>query len=159
MYSVYLMTHKPTGLQYVGMTKRSLDERFLDHMTRVKVYRKNETKLDSVINTSSISDFTIEPLVENIETEDEAIRIESENIARYNTYHAGLNSSAYSSRSTLSADEQVRLSNAYRGGLSFNQIRKIFNVNNSAIDTILRNDGFEVLNTKGLQLPPFIIRP
>ena len=155
MYTVYLMTHTPTQLQYIGMTKRSIDERFIDHMARVKTYGRNSTKLDSVINTSSVNDFTITPLDENIKTEEEAIRIESERIAEYNTFHAGLNSSAYNTRLTLSPEEQRRVSNAYRGGLSFNQIRKIFNINNKSIDSILRKDGFEVLNPKGLHPPPF----
>lgn len=89
IYSVYLITNILNNIQYVGITKRTIDQRWNDHKSCAKAFARGRlkhgcTRLYNAINTHGADNFKLEKIAE-APSRIEANRLEQEYIAKFNT--------------------------------------------------------------------------
>ncbi len=87
MYSLYKITNKINNKVYIGITKRTLSQRFNTHVYDAKNYTH---KLANSIKKYGRDNFKIE-LLEEIESKEDAYQKEIEFIKKFNTIEDGLN--------------------------------------------------------------------
>lgn len=84
--TVYMITHKPTGRRYIGVTVRWVMQRWWEHLKA-----ESGSPLHKLIKSEGIENFTFEILVQFKPSEIDAYAIEAEYIRKYNAREAGLN--------------------------------------------------------------------
>ena len=89
MFLIYKHT-SPSGKSYIGLTSKSIDERFSGHC--IQAFSQNsQTHFHQAIRKYGKDSFESEILVENIETFEEAAEFEIMFISEFNTFEAGYN--------------------------------------------------------------------
>ena len=87
---IYLIVQKSTGLEYIGLTSTSLDERWSAHVRDAQA--GSPYRLHSAIRATGTDDFGREILEDGIQTEDELCERELHYIAKFGTlWPGGLN--------------------------------------------------------------------
>lgn len=160
-YTIYMITHKPTNLKYIGQTTMKPMERLIRHLADYWIYHHPvTTKLREVISrTNQIDDFHLDILEEGFMTKEQANDREQYWISYYDTFHNGLNTSVGGAgRSNITKEERQNMCNDYENSTSIQNLAKKYNHHETTIRRILRQDrGIQTLHTKGLQPPPFYI--
>lgn len=87
--TLYVITNKVNGMQYIGKTYRSADERFKEHIKDSKRERNKTRKLYQAMNEFGIDNFYIVEIGQYEESELEHKEIEY--IYYYDTYRNGYN--------------------------------------------------------------------
>jgi len=91
MGNIYKITNLVNNKIYVGCTKKSLNERFDEHISRAK-NKKHKSKLYNSIRKYGIENFLMES-IESIETDfTNLLKMEIEYIKKYDSFNNGMNS-------------------------------------------------------------------
>lgn len=89
MGSIYLITNLINGKQYVGQTKRSVEDRYAEHIQEALNTNKN-LHLYNSIRKYGIENFSIDILEDNVDEKD-LDRLEIYYIGLFDTFHNGYN--------------------------------------------------------------------
>jgi len=82
VFNIYCITNKINGKKYVGLTQKTLEERWNAHVSSTK--KKNKYAIHNAMLKYGIENFSIELLERNVEKERETFWIKE-----LNTYKAG----------------------------------------------------------------------
>ncbi|WP_160665132.1 GIY-YIG nuclease family protein [Pseudarthrobacter sp. ATCC 49987] len=85
--TVYMITHRPTGKRYIGVTTRWIMQRWWEH-----IKAKSGSPFHQLVLASSITDFTFEILEVFKPSEHDPYAREAFYISKYNAVELGLNS-------------------------------------------------------------------
>lgn len=85
--TIYMITHRPTGRHYIGVTTRWIMQRWWEH-----IKAKSGSPFHQLVQTSSITDFTFEILEVFKPSEHNPYEREAFYISKYNAVELGLNS-------------------------------------------------------------------
>lgn len=90
MGTIYKITNKLNGNSYIGLTIRSVEERWKEHKYRSKNITSNSQTINKAIHKYGVENFSFEVLEDNIDNE---VLKEKEQyyINLYNTYNNGYN--------------------------------------------------------------------
>jgi group I intron endonuclease len=89
MFLIYKHT-SPSGKSYIGLTSKTINERFAGHC--VQAFSQDaQNHFHQAIRKYGRDAFESEILIENIETFEEAAKLEIEFISKFNTFEAGYN--------------------------------------------------------------------
>jgi group I intron endonuclease len=89
MYSVYEITNNINGKKYVGITSRTIEERFQEHVSRTKSYKRGN-RLYVAMRKYGYDNFSVKLLAET-SNENDVRLLETEFIIKYNSYENGYN--------------------------------------------------------------------
>lgn len=89
MGSIYLITNLKNGKQYVGQTKRSVSERYAEHIQEALNTKRN-LHLYNSIRKYGVENFRLDILEDNVDEED-LDRLEIYYIGLFDTFHNGYN--------------------------------------------------------------------
>jgi len=92
MYCLYRHTNKLNGKSYIGLTSKSVDTRWQEHLTEASTQASStyHTKFKRALRKYGADMFEHE-LLETVDTKEEAMVQEQWWIALYNTYYEGYN--------------------------------------------------------------------
>lgn len=89
MYSVYRIKNTVNGKSYIGITSRSVRERFEEHLSRCRNYQRGN-RLYIAMRKYGAENFKVELLGSS--SDEDAIRnLETENIKKFDSYKNGYN--------------------------------------------------------------------
>lgn|SRR3990167_8432538 len=89
MYSVYEITNSINGKKYVGITSRTIEERFQEHISRAKSGTR-ENRLYVAMRKYGCENFSVNLLIQ-INNEDDVRELETAFIKRCDSYENGYN--------------------------------------------------------------------
>lgn len=160
-YKVYKITHRPTNEQYVGITKNTIEGRFIQHMDKVINDKKIETKLDRFIEKHiDHREYDVDLLTSGYMTREEAERLEEDMITKYDTMNNGLNTSLGGTNSIYSYKFTDKLKEEYLSGHTVDRIAKENNITKRVTYGLLsRRCRIEHVRYQGLILPPYVMDP
>ena len=137
---VYKITNKINNKIYIGITTRTLNERWNEHKNRIL---ERTSHLYSALRVYGIENFTIESIDENAQTKEELYELEKYYIKLYNSnnpdfgYNATIGGEGVRTID-LDGEEIVRL---YKNGNSSTTIAKMYNVSENTITRYLKKNG------------------
>lgn len=89
MFTVYILTNTRNNMQYVGITRGTAESRFATHKAFAK--RKQDSLLYKHMLQYGAEAFSVQTLLTNIDTYEQACNLEHQFIEKYDTYHNGYN--------------------------------------------------------------------
>lgn len=89
MYSVYEITNMVNGKKYIGITSRSIEERFQEHISRAKAGMRNN-RLYIAMRKYGIKSFVVRNIMQTT-GEDEVRELETKYINKCDSYKNGYN--------------------------------------------------------------------
>ena len=118
---IYCITNKINGKQYVGQTRYSLHERFLNHCTSAKRPDRENRPLYRAMRKYGCENFDIQ-LLEEVPVEDLDKR-ECYWIQKLNTYHLGYNATVGGDgKQKYTIDDYNNIVQLYQQGYNVNQV-------------------------------------
>lgn len=84
MYKIYKIVNSLNENVYIGQTRLSVEERFRHHIIKSKLYK--ERPLYKAMNELGVHNFSIQLIVDNIKTKEDANKLERFYIRHYNSY-------------------------------------------------------------------------
>jgi len=120
MYFVYIITNKVNGKKYVGMTSRSVDIRWAEHISCARQNRR-DSAIYNAIRKYGADSFTVEQ-VEQAETQLEILRLETEWILKLNTIdkEIGYNLTSGGIAPSPGPETRAKLSKSLKGKPAWN---------------------------------------
>lgn len=123
MYSVYEITNQINGKKYVGITSRSIEERFEDHKSRARCYQRGN-RLYSAMRKYGVDNFTVSLIVQ-VDNEDDVRELETQHIKQLDSYKNGYNCNLGGHGNLVLTDEiKEKIGNANRGRVINKEGRK-----------------------------------
>lgn len=89
MFRVYRIENKINSKNYIGITSRSIDERFREHASRAKCNQRN-SRLYDAIRKYGVDSFSVTE-IDKSDNEDAIRKLEEKYIREYNSYKNGYN--------------------------------------------------------------------
>lgn len=122
MYSVYRLLNKANNKSYIGITSRSVNDRWLEHVSRAKGTRNS--RIYAALRKYGQGNFTVTTIATTT-SEDEVRILEQDNIRLYDSYENGYNCN-YGGHGFLHVPEEIRrkISEAQRGKIISRATRK-----------------------------------
>ena len=156
-YNFYKITHVPTGMFYIGLTKKTVNERFISHMHNALNRNIRHSKMGQFIKEHpDVFEYKLELLDEGDYTYEEAELIEGKYIEQYDAINKGLNSSIYGGNRRFTDEDKVDMLDQYLNGKSLVNIARDYGVKRGYVYSTIRNQGYEHVYSQ-LQPPPFVI--
>lgn len=137
---VYKITNTINNKIYIGVTTRTLDERWREHKNRVK---ERTSHLYSAFRKYGIENFTIEIIDDTAESQEELFELEKRYIKQYNSNNPDIGYNATiggDGVKTIELDE-TKVIELYKQGNSSEAIAKIYNVSGNTIIRCLKRNG------------------
>ena len=113
-YSVYKHTNTISGKAYIGYTKKTMEQRWSDHLYRSRKSGFN-TKFDNALREYPINSWIHEILFSNIKTLDKTKKVEIKMISKYDTFNNGYNSNPGGGGHIHSEETNLKISNSKKG--------------------------------------------
>ena len=123
MNYVYKIQNTENGKCYIGITSRTVDERWKDHLSRVACYERNN-RLYFAIRKYGIEKFEVETIGQS-ESDDIIRSLESKYIREYDSYNNGYNCN-YGGHGNLTMSDETRkkISESQKGKVISLETRK-----------------------------------
>lgn len=141
MNNIYKITNTVNNKVYIGVTTRTIEERFREHKSRIE--ERNNLHLYQAMKKYGSQNFNIE-LIDTAETTEEMFNKEKEYIKKYDSYYNGYNLTLGGEGvKKLELDEQY-LAEQYLNGRSSEDLARELNVSGSTIRRRLKSMGIEL---------------
>ena len=137
---VYKITNTINNKIYIGVTTRTLEERWREHKSRVK---ERTSHLYSAFRKYGIENFTIEIIDDTAESQEELFELEKRYIKQYNSTNPDIGYNATiggDGVKTIELDE-AKIVELYKQGNSSETIARTYNVSGNTITRCLRRNG------------------
>jgi group I intron endonuclease len=123
LYSVYEITNKINGKKYIGITSRSVKERFEEHLSRARCDARN-SRLYMAMRKYGYENFTVKLLIQT-SGENEVRELEAEFIVNNDSYENGYNCNL-GGHGNLKVPYEIRekISKAQKGKIISEESRK-----------------------------------
>ena len=135
--SIYIIKNKINDKVYVGQTTQKVEERFKQHLKRLKLETK-KYKIYDAMRKYGKDNFYFETIKKDIPLE-KLNDTEIYYIEKYNSYYNGYNSTLGGDGRSINKDyDEVKILKLYSSGKSSTEIANIFNVNSITILRVLK---------------------